>query len=578
MLLLKNDNGESIELNKPELFLGSAAQNDIIIQEKGIPETCLKINVGKDHCMIESLVPSNFVRLNGAKFKNGQMLPGHNLQIGESVFTLAVKQIQNTFTIQKITPERVLEIIECFTSEISDQRDLRTLLHKVIDSLVKMFGGTDAFLFTLDKKNKPEVFVSSSQGDLQGRFSDTIVQQVLSSGEAVCIPNALSDQNYSKAQSIIDLKLYSVLCAPIRSGLKNIGLLYIGSRVPVQSYSFDDLRALKIIASIAGMVIDHVMYINEQSAVIRKLENPSGEEGFIAQSPVMTRLLQDLNAVATADITILIHGETGTGKENIAQMIHRKSKRNNQSFVAVNCSSLRGELLESELFGHKKGSFTGAITDHDGLFKAANAGTLFLDEIGEMDLTLQAKLLRALELGKIRPVGATSEESVDVRIVAATNRNLEKMVSEGTFRQDLFYRLNQFSFILPPLRERGEDILHLAYFFLNKFRAQYPHKNVSDFDPETLKSLTLYQWPGNVRELISMIHRSVLVAQNSLVKIDFTSVSEQTNLNFESATQDFQKKLISRVLASCNGNKEKAASMLELSRSTFFRYCSTLGL
>jgi transcriptional regulator with GAF, ATPase, and Fis domain len=255
----------------------------------------------------------------------------------------------------------------------------------------------------------------------------------------------------------------------------------------------------------------------------------------------------------------------------LARLVHTKSGRSERKYVVVNCSSLRGELLESELFGHKKGSFTGAVSDHNGLFSEADGGTLFLDEIGEMDVMLQAKLLRTLETGKIRPVGSSAEESVDVRIICATNQDLESMVEKGAFRKDLHYRLNHFVIKLPPLKEREDDILLLAYFFLDMFKARYPNKELADFHPDSLKAIAFYEWPGNVRELSSVIHRAVLSCEGPLVTLDLPSQQHNT-IDFDKATRDFQKTLVNRALHIAGGNREKAASLLGISRSTFFRY------
>jgi transcriptional regulator with PAS, ATPase and Fis domain len=243
----------------------------------------------------------------------------------------------------------------------------------------------------------------------------------------------------------------------------------------------------------------------------------------------------------------------------------------------VNCSSLRGELLESELFGYKKGAFTGAVSDRRGLFQAADKGTIFLDEVGEMDLNLQAKLLRVLESGMVRPVGGIEEERVDVRVLSATNRELQSLVDENKFREDLFFRLAQVTVPLPPLRERGEDILLLAYHFLEIFKAKYPHKEITDFHPDAIQSLMTHEWPGNVRELVNVVHRSVLTSNSPMVVLDM-AVFKQKFASLEEATRRFQKNYISRALAMNRGSKEEAASILGMSRSTFFRYLSQLGV
>jgi transcriptional regulator with GAF, ATPase, and Fis domain len=436
-------------------------------------------------------------------------------------------------------------------------------------------GGTDAFIFTLNAKGQPEICVSSSEADKQERFSDTVIQEVLKLDEGIAIPNALSSRQFSTSQSIIDLRLVSVMCCPIKVAARTIGVLYLGTRKPMESFSDSDLRVLNLYATVAGMLINHVDYISHQNNAIRQLTHYQQRDGVIGESKKIQDILQRIDTVADADITVLLEGETGTGKDVFAHYLHNKSGRRAKPMVVVNCSSLQGELLESELFGHKRGSFTGAQTDHEGLFAAADGGTLFLDEIGEMSEGLQAKLLRTIETGKIRPVGATSERKVNVRIICATNRDLTTMVSQGTFRKDLYYRINQFSLRLPPLREREGDAVLLAYFFLEKYKCEYPAKNIVDFHPDSLRFITVYEWPGNVRELAAVIHRAVLSANGPFVTVDIGEKITE-DFNFELATRNFQKRLLEAALMAAGNNREQAAKLLGMTRSTFFRYLAAL--
>ncbi|MBF0433472.1 MAG: sigma 54-interacting transcriptional regulator, partial [Fibrobacteria bacterium] len=389
------------------------------------------------------------------------------------------------------------------------------------------------------------------------------------------IPNTLHDPKYATAKSIVALKLNTVLCTPIIISGNIIGLIYIGCRKPEISYAHPDLESLDVYALIAGMIIHNVDYICQQRETIRRLAGAEAESGLVAQSQAMQKVLDRVNPVAASTISILLQGETGTGKDVLANYIHLKSERKQGPFVAVNCSSLRGELLESELFGHKKGAFTGAVCDKKGLFQASNNGTIFLDEIAELDLSLQAKLLRVLESGLVRPVGGLGEEQVNVRVVAATNRNIADMVQDGEFREDLFYRLAQMIVHIPPLREREGDILLLAYHYLEKYKAEYPKKAIKDFHPEAIQALMTHEWPGNVRELVNVIHLSLLTSDGPLISLDMASLQQKAE-TLEDATHKFQKNFISRVLAMKKGNKEEAAAMLGMSRSTFFRYLNQL--
>jgi transcriptional regulator with GAF, ATPase, and Fis domain len=381
----------------------------------------------------------------------------------------------------------------------------------------------------------------------------------------------LDNHEFSQSKSIADLALRSVLCCPIMVTGSVRGAMYLGTKKPTESFTQNDLKTLALFATIAGMLINHIEYIGQQNSAIKRLTRYDARGGIVAESKKMQDVFDKVNAIERSDITVLLQGETGTGKDLFARYIHDGSSRKTRPYIVVNCSSLRGDLLESELFGHRRGSFTGAVSDHEGLFVAADGGTLFLDEIGEMSPNLQAKLLRTLESGKIRQVGANHENKVDVRIICATNRLLEKMVDEGAFRKDLYYRINQLKIVLPPLKEREEDSLLLAYYFLEKYKSNNHDKNIVDFHPDSVRFILAYDWPGNVRELASAVHCAVLSATGPFVSLE-AGEKITRDFNFEEATLNFQKRLIGTALKATAHNKEQAAKLLGLSRSTFFRY------
>ncbi|MBD3345086.1 MAG: GAF domain-containing protein [Chitinivibrionales bacterium] len=576
MEILKRFSGKgsrTIELRKSPILLGRHSDNDVVLEEKGIPDIAARIEREKEGFSLEGIKPGT-AKVNGKKIKSVALAPGDRIEIGSEIFIFDETEENNRS--DKSSLEQTMHSISRFCEAIGKERDLKTLLRKIINSLFEIIGGEEAFIFTVDENRSPRIFISSSDDNAEERFSDTIVQDVLAYGRGVFIGNALDDPRFAHAQSIVDLKLASVLCCPIRIAAKTIGVIYLGSKKAAISFSEHELNILQVYARMAGMLINHVEYISQQNTTIKRLAEIHDNEKIISTSPAMSRLLETAFSAAQSDIIILLEGETGTGKDLIAQAIHHRSKRKSKPFVVVNCSSLTGDLLESELFGHKKGAFTGAVKDHKGLFSAAHGGTLFMNEIGEMNVGLQAKLLRTLETGKIRPVGASTEESVDVRIICATNRDLKQMVAEGLFREDLYYRINQFAVKLPPLRERGEDIKLLAYYFLDLYKTRYPHKDIIDFNPESLKAMLFYDWPGNVRELASVVHKAVLSETGGFVRVELDDENTVVE-GFDQATREFQKKLIKKALAACGGNREKAAKMLGMSRSSFFRYLALVN-
>jgi transcriptional regulator with PAS, ATPase and Fis domain len=317
--------------------------------------------------------------------------------------------------------------------------------------------------------------------------------------------------------------------------------------------------------------------------------NPSDDDGtdiddlpeteMIGSSPGMVEIYKTIALVAPTSAAVLIQGETGTGKEMIARMIHNNSPRTQQAFVPVDCASMAPSLIESELFGAMKGAYTGADRDRLGVFEAAAGGTVFLDEIGDIEHNFQLKLLRFLQEKEIRPLGASRGRKVDVRVIAATNRDLQKMVDEGKFREDLWYRLNVVRIVLPPLCERIGDVPLLAHYFLNKYNERYGQK--ARLIESGVAALESYSWPGNVRQLQHIMERLTILAPQG--RINETAVREAIELTetreFGSETlADTEADQIRRVLAATGGNKSRAAKILGIERKTLYRKLDRMGL
>lgn len=310
----------------------------------------------------------------------------------------------------------------------------------------------------------------------------------------------------------------------------------------------------------------------------KQLDNKQSFDNIIGKSEVLLSSVDSAKKVAITDATVLLTGETGTGKEVFAQAIHHASKRSKKNFIAVNCSAFGKDLLENELFGHKAGAFTGAVKDSKGIFEEANLGTVFLDEIGEMPLDLQAKLLRVLESGEFLKVGDSKPIKTDVRIIAATNRDLEKEIENGNFREDLYYRINIFKINLPSLRERTSDIELIADFFLKTFSRKIG-KNISAVSSAYLKALKNHRWKGNIRELRNVIERSVILTDSSILDIESlppdiaenNSDNESNKLMSAFSMASAEKMQIQKVLNHTKGNKSEAARLLEIGIATLYR-------
>jgi transcriptional regulator with GAF, ATPase, and Fis domain len=302
-------------------------------------------------------------------------------------------------------------------------------------------------------------------------------------------------------------------------------------------------------------------------------------EGIIGNSHLLLNVFDHISKVAPYDTTVLISGESGTGKERIADCIHHLSSRKGKVLVKVNCATLPPTLIESELFGHERGAFTGAIAKRTGKFEQANGGTIFLDEIGEMPPDLQVKLLRVLQEREIEPIGGRSSVKVDVRVIAATNRNLEKDVGDGRFRLDLYYRLNVFPIVLPSLRERVEDIPALAHHFINIY-SRSSGKRITGLSDKVLKSMMAYSWPGNIRELEHLIERSVLLAKGSIIEEISLPALHMQDIRVKTIHENERDYIIS-VLKKCNGKiwgNGGAAEMLDVPPSTLKSKMKRLGI
>ena len=348
-------------------------------------------------------------------------------------------------------------------------------------------------------------------------ISQSLFRKVVKERSAVLAANAIED--LGRTESLMGAGILSTMGVPLWKGDEVIGVLQVDNRASPGIFRERDLEMLTIAAGQASLSLTNAKLfqklkvaeeqLRKENVYLRGREQERRFKGIIGESSSMQNVFKQLSRVVDTKVTVLIEGETGTGKELIASAVHYQSKRADKLFVAQNCAAVPENLLESELFGHRKGAFTGADSDKKGLFELADDGTLFLDEVAEMPLQLQSKLLRVLQESEVRPLGSTTSKKVDVRIVTATNRNLEKEVEEGRFREDLFYRLRVFPIMLPPLRERREDISLLADHFLVKYTSEYC-KEVGGLSQAARELLTSYSWPGNVRELENELQRIVI--------------------------------------------------------------------
>jgi len=335
----------------------------------------------------------------------------------------------------------------------------------------------------------------------------------------------------------------------------------------------------------AAKALEHRRLVRRTEQLSEQLQERFGFEGLIGSSPAMRRVIETCRLIAPTDATVLIEGESGTGKELIAKALHNNSPRRNQNFVALNCAALSEGILESELFGHEKGAFTGAMASRKGRFEHADGGTLFLDEVGDMPVATQIKLLRVIENREIVRVGSNDPRKVDVRLISATHRDLRGLIEEARFREDLYFRLNVVRVVLPPLRDRREDIPLLTEHYVRRLVAEHS-KNVTGISPEAQRILAAYDWPGNVRELINTLETMIVLAQGPVLDTgdippeirpaagDERPAAWRPGMSLE----DAERLLIQETLASTNGNRHQAAQMLGIGQRTLYRKIKEFGL
>ncbi|HET6422275.1 MAG TPA: sigma 54-interacting transcriptional regulator [Planctomycetaceae bacterium] len=426
------------------------------------------------------------------------------------------------------------------------------------------------------------------------RVSDSLSQVTLSERDAILARDVLDDDRLKKKESFEEISVESVICAPVRSGDQLFGLVHLYSSDITQPLEPDDLDFTLAVADQFALAVENIQRREQLAAGLEraKTENQTLREQLrvetelVGESSAITRLRDRLSRIAPTGATVLIRGESGVGKELVARAIHMNSARRSGPFVTMNCAALSESLLESELFGHEKGSFTGAVNRKIGKFEQAHQGTLFLDEVGEMSLAIQAKFLRVLEGHPFERVGGGTTVQVDVRVVAATNRALEEAVGEGQFRKDLYFRLQVVELNVEPLRARRSDIPLLAQYFLDKF-ARKIGRPAMEFSADAIELLRNYDWPGNVRELQNTIERAIILALGPQIEahdiqlstLGRTAGKDTATLSVMNPGDDFQpqsledleRRHILATLHSTGGNKSQAAQILGIERSTLDR-------
>jgi transcriptional regulator with GAF, ATPase, and Fis domain/tetratricopeptide (TPR) repeat protein len=493
------------------------------------------------------------------------------------------------------TASRMLATLFEVTQVINSIHDPEELLDKVMDLAIEMVGAERGLIFLSGEDGvemEPVVARNVERQTIRDAtaYSRSILREA-GRGRSILTHDAEHDARFREYRSVLRFHIRSLMCVPLTLRGKTIGTVYVDTRAPGSLFTPETLKFLEAFATQAAIAVDNARLIDrvrrENETLKQAVQDRYGFESIVGTSPRMREVFAVLARVAPSPLPVVVRGESGTGKELVARAIHLNSPRRDKPFYSENCAALPDNLLESELFGHVRGAFTGAESSRKGVFELADGGTLFLDEVGDMSLTLQSKLLRVLQNGEIRPVGSESTRKVSVRIVSATNRDLEAMVRQRTFREDLYYRLKGVSVTLPPLRERREDVPLLVNHFLAKLARENSTPRLR-VEPALLRELSLRRWPGNVRELENTVYRLTLFAGGETLTLtdarQDAGFAEDTPTGGPGASQaeslsgPVTRQTLKRAIAAAHGNRNQAARLLGISRATIFRRLRDLGV
>jgi transcriptional regulator with GAF, ATPase, and Fis domain len=571
-------------LYKKITSVGSSPDNDVVIPDPLIPDSFAHIHFDGQTYNLATISRKSEVIVNGKKRKKHKLAHGDKLVIGGAELQFALideappKEVEAAETMSDLDAYgRLFE----FSSRLMQRHTLDELLDELMDAVIEITSADKGFLILLEGD---ELAVKVARNlkreniaDAVSQLSDSIVAKAIKTQRPVIVSDAMNDDEFASAKSVMKLKLSSVICVPLLEKGRLLGLIYVGNDSIAHLFVDETMRVLTVFAAQASLIIANALLMRELVIDNQKLSSALESLRFgeiVGSSKAMQEVFRKVDKVAGTDISVLITGETGTGKELIAREIHTRSPRAKRPFITINCGAIPENLLESELFGHVRGAFTGAVSNRPGKFQAADGGTLFLDEIGEMPLALQVKILRALQERAVVRVGDTRPEAVDIRILAATNRDLEVEINEGRFREDLYYRLNVVNLHLPPLRDRGDDVLVIARYLLSRYAKEYDSK-VKGLSPNAAVAIRKYNWPGNIREMENRIKKALVLADSTMLGPDDLELTADTLpaiLPLADAKEKFQRQYINEILALNNGNRTKTARDLGVDPRTIFRH------
>ncbi len=610
--------GELIQLEDQTFTIGRDPSNTLFILDSALSRHHCLIEWRNESYEIRDLKSRNGMLLNGTPLREKMLRDGDEIIIGESKFVFHFSSVGvhsspdyasdptivlhkesamylNAATVLTSQPptERAMRDLNALLQigqAINSVHHIEELEQQILEAIFEVSeADRAAILFTNSRTGEIDAATNWDRylGPLKSmQVSTTVVNRVIKDGVALVGNDLANDEALASSESLAVQQINNVLAVPIEFYGKMSGVIYLESANPQAKFDAPLLELMAAIGSMAAVAFENTRRIEWLEVENKRLKDESGiEHKMIGESSQMQAVYKFISKVAEQDTTVLVYGESGTGKELVARAIHENSTRKYKPCVAFNCAAISESLLESELFGHEKGAFTGAQSQKKGKFEFADGGTIFLDEVGELSTAMQAKLLRVLQEREFERVGGNKTIHTDVRVIAATNRDLKDMVKQGKFREDLYYRLNVVSIRMPALRERPDDIPLLATHFATKFAARTGHQ-IEGISPEALRYLLQYAWPGNVRELENALERAVVLSSGGTLYpedlpenvLETAPPAEVANGSFHGELQGTKKQMVVRALDQSKGNVTEAAKILGVHPNYLHRLMNNLGI
>ncbi|MDT4965394.1 MAG: two-component system, NtrC family, response regulator HydG [Acidobacteriota bacterium] len=605
--------GTIFTLTETETPLGRESANAICLSDASVSRKHCVITQEGELVKISDLDSLNGTFVNDVPVKERYLDHGDRIKIGDYTFSFLLgegevpitsstvlmdesKIITGANTLQVRVADafhlmaRDLSALMKISTTINSVRGLEALQRQLLELIFEVVPAERGAILLLEDNQKDftSIFgLDRKEGPNRAvHVSRTITERVVKEGISFMSNDVQQSDAVGDSESLISMSIQALLCVPLMLFEKAVGVIYVYASDPLTRFDQDQMQLVTAISRIAAVALENARHVEWLESENQRLqEDIQLEHNMVGESQRMRDVYQFIARVAPISSTVLILGESGTGKELAARAIHLNSPRKNKAFIAVNCAALTETLLESELFGHEKGAFTGAIAQKKGKLEVADGGTLFLDEVGEMPPLLQAKLLRVLQEQEFERVGGTRTLKVDIRLVAATNKDLEEAIRKGEFRQDLYYRLNVVSLSMPPLRQRREDISLLASYFAQKYSDKC-NRRVTGISSEARARLTSYDWPGNVRELENSIERAVVLGTTELIlpedlpeaQLETAIPSNVGVANYHEAVTEAKKQLILNAVEQAGGNYTEAAKLLGVHPNYLHRLIRNMNL